>query len=172
MSDEAWRALETSSISLCFLSCPRSGGANRSGPPENPLLQGPGGGATRRPCSRCLPRARRQEYIRETQRRLKGGTDRQVRRGDTQSKKRLRGTSERSRDLRGRTRPANSACGCRGRRPHADVTSEEVGLQYPAPKTRFSRERPDCSGPASTPPLPSHEPLPGRVKLEERVEER
>lgn len=49
-----------------------------------------------------------------------------------------------------------------------DLTSEEVGLQYPAPKTRFSRERLDCSGPVSGPPLPSQEPLPGRVKLKGR----
>lgn len=49
-----------------------------------------------------------------------------------------------------------------------DLTSEEVGLQYPAPKTRFSRERLDGSGPVSGPPLPSQEPLPGRVKLKDR----
>lgn len=49
-----------------------------------------------------------------------------------------------------------------------DLTSEEAGLQYPAPKTRFSRERLDCSGPVSGPPLPSQEPLPGRVKLKGR----
>lgn len=52
------------------------------------------------------------------------------------------------------------------RGPQADLTSEEVGLQYPAPKTKFSREMMDCSGPMSGPPLPSQEPLPGRVKLQ------
>ena len=39
------------------------------------------------------------------------------------------------------------------------------GSRLAAPKTRFSRERLDCSGPASGPPLPSQDPLPGRVKL-------
>lgn len=41
-------------------------------------------------------------------------------------------------------------------------------MQYPAPKTRFSRERLDCSGPVSETPFPSQEPLPGRVKLDRR----
>lgn len=92
-------------------------------------------------------------------------TDRRTSGRDTQSEKTPpRGPSGRSRALPGRRRPAKPT-------PHR-VTSEEVGLQYPAPKTRFSRERPDCSGPASTPPLPSHGPLPGRVKLEERMEGR
>lgn len=52
--------------------------------------------------------------------------------------------------------------------PSAHVTSEEVGLQYPAPKTKFSREITGCSGPVSGPPFPNQEPLPGRVKLERR----
>ena len=59
-----------------------------------------------------------------------------------------------------------------GAASRADLTSEEAGLQYPAPKTRFSSERVGCSVPGSGPPLPSQEPLPGRVKLKGRgVEE-
>lgn len=50
--------------------------------------------------------------------------------------------------------------------PSAHITSEEVGLQYPAPKTKFSREIMGCSGPVSGPPFPNQEPLPGRAKLE------
>lgn len=50
--------------------------------------------------------------------------------------------------------------------PHSHITSEEVGLQYPAPKTKFSKEIMGCSGPVSRPPFPNQEPLPGRVKLE------
>lgn len=68
------------------------------------------------------------------------------------------------------THPCEAASGP-GAASRADLTSEEVGLQYPAPKTRFSRERLDWSGPKSGPPLPSQGPLPGRVKLRSGGEE-
>lgn len=71
-------------------------------------------------------------------------------------------------DSHGTPTPSKAELAGHGAPAPWDATSEEVGLQYPAPKTRFSRERLDGSDPASGPPLPSQEPLPGRVKLERR----
>lgn len=76
-----------------------------------------------------------------------------------------RGEAETSENIRTRL---SEVCESWGPCSPTDITSEEVGLQYPAPKTRFSRERLDCSGPVSGPPLPSQGPLPGRVKLKRR----